>query len=244
MAQGRFRKHDCDNDGNPIGRENENPIFDSREYVVEFKDGMEAELSVNAIAQIMYAQCEPDGNTYVLFDYITNFRRSTTDLCYADQTVRKAYGRTLLGEPTAVWQLCVPWKDGYTSWEKISDLKDSHPLETTEYAVSQSLEHEAAFNWWITFVLKKCDRINSLVKQRSARYLKLNEKYGINFPKTVKEAQMLDKENGNTLWSDAIVKEITDFKVAFKIIDDDESIPRNHQFVKCHIFSILTQKII
>ena len=55
IVQGRVCKSDWDNDGNHIGRENENPILDSREYVVEFKDGTEAELSDNAIAQSMYA---------------------------------------------------------------------------------------------------------------------------------------------------------------------------------------------
>ena len=42
MDQGRVRKYAHDNNGNPIGRANENPILHSREYVVEFKDGTEA----------------------------------------------------------------------------------------------------------------------------------------------------------------------------------------------------------
>ena len=46
---------------------------------------------------------------------------------------------------------------------------------------------------------------------------------------------MLDKANGNSLWSYATAKDMAYVKVAFKIIDDDESFPRNHQFVKCHM---------
>ena len=46
---------------------------------------------------------------------------------------------------------------------------------------------------------------------------------------------MLDKENGNTFWSDAIAKDMTNAKVTFKILNDDKSVPRNHQFVKCHM---------
>ena len=34
MVQVIFCKHARDNDGNPIGRENENPFLDSKEYVV------------------------------------------------------------------------------------------------------------------------------------------------------------------------------------------------------------------
>ena len=37
---------------------------------------------------------------------------------------------------TAGWQLCIQWKDGLTSWEKLSDMKESHPIETAKYAVA------------------------------------------------------------------------------------------------------------
>ena len=51
------------------------------------------------------------------------------------------------------------------------------------------------------------------------------------------EALILDKANGNTIWSNTIAKEMKNVKFAFKILGDDESVPRNHQFVKCHMIS-------
>ena len=83
--------------------------------------------------------------------------------------------------------------------------------------------------------LKNHVHIISLVQQRNAHHLKYNQKYGINLLKMVEEGLILDKANGNTLWADVIAKEMTNVKVAFKIIDGDESVPRNHQFVKCHM---------
>ena len=74
MAQGRVTKRARDNDNNPIGRAHDNPIKDSREYTVEFEDGREADLAANVIAQSMYAQCDTDGNMYVMIDSITDFR--------------------------------------------------------------------------------------------------------------------------------------------------------------------------
>ena len=44
--------------------------------------------------------------------------------------------------------------------------------------------------------------------------MKHNEKFGISLPKTVQEAYDLDKLNGNTLWADAIAKEMKNMKVA------------------------------
>ena len=119
LAQGRVLKRARDNDDNVIGRANENPILDSKGYVVEFEDGEQAELSANTIDQSMHAQCDPDGNQYVMFDSIVDFRRSTTVLCYADQKFLKADGRSFMLRTTAGWHLCIQWKDGSTSWEKL-----------------------------------------------------------------------------------------------------------------------------
>ena len=143
--------------------------------------------------------------TKVLFDSIFDYRRSTTALCYADQRVVKKDGRHFMRRSTAGWQLCVQWKDGFTSWEKLSDPKELHPIECAKYAVAQNLQAEPAFNWWVSYVLKKREHIISLVKKKNACYLKRNEKFGIDLPRTVEEeAHCLDKKHGNTLWADAI----------------------------------------
>ena len=234
MAQGQVMSRKRDHSGNPIGRAHVNPILDTREYVVKFANGEEAELTANAIAQSMYSQCDPDGNQYVLFDSIVDYRRSTTALDYADQKII-VNGRSCMRRSTAGWQLCVQWRDGSTSWEKLADLKESHPLEVAEYAVAQQLDREPAFNWWVPQTLKKRDAIISLVKRRNVRYLKKTHKFGIRVPKSVNQALSFDKENGNTKWADAIAKEMKDVRVAFEIKDDDWTAPVGYQYVKCHM---------
>ena len=239
MAKGTVRKRARNSENNPVGRANQNPILDTREYVVEFEDGQEAELTANTIAQSMYAQCDQDGNTMQLFDSLVDFRRCTTALCYSDQRARKADGRTFMHRSTKGWQLCVQWKDGLTSWEKLSDLKESHPIEVAEYTVVQSLELEPAFNWWVPQVLKKRERIIALVKKHSVHYLKRHEKFGIAITRSVEEALEFDKNNKNTYWADAIAKEMENIKVAFNIQEDGEQVPSGYQFVRCHmIFTI------
>ena len=59
MAKVRVLKRARDNYDNVIGRANENPILDTRGYIVEFEDGEQAELAANTIAQSMYDQCDP-----------------------------------------------------------------------------------------------------------------------------------------------------------------------------------------
>ena len=103
-----------DNDDNAISSANENLILDTRWYVVEFEDGEQAEIAANNIAHIMYAQCDPDENQYVMFDSIVDFRRSTTALCYTEQKVFMADGRSFIRRTTTGWHLCIQWKDGST----------------------------------------------------------------------------------------------------------------------------------
>ncbi len=133
------------------------------------------------------------------------------------------------------WQVCCQRIDGSTSWENFADLKDSHPLETAEYAMTQGIDHKPAFNWWVPHVLKKCDRIISLVCKRTTRYLKRTHKFGIEVPKTIKEALDLDRKNGNTLWADAIAKEMKEVCIAFNILLDGHSVPIGYQKIPCHM---------
>ena len=105
MAMGRVTKRARDSDGNPLRTAHENPILDTCQYIVEFNDGDEAELAANVIATNIYAQCDPEGNQYVLLYSLIDFRRSTTALCYDDQKVTSS-GRTNYRRYTAGWQIC------------------------------------------------------------------------------------------------------------------------------------------
>ncbi len=73
------------------------------------------------------------------------------------------------------------------------------------------------------------------MKKRNPRYLKRTHKFGIELPKTVKEAYELDKKNGNTLWADAIAKEMRDVRVAFSILPDGQPAPVGYQKIPCHM---------
>jgi len=239
FVKGRVTARKRDRDGNPVGRANDNPILDTRSYIVDFDDGDQTELTANKIAESLYSQCDPDGNHYVLLEEIVDYRRLPTAVKLSDQKTVRANGKTYLKRSTVGWQLCCQWRDGSTSWENLADLKESHPIETAEYAKILGIDHEPAFNWWVPHVLKKRDRIISLVRKRNPRYLKRTHKFGIELPKTVKEAFELDKKNGNTLWADAIAKEMRDVRVAFKILPDGQPAPVGYQRIPCHmIFDI------
>ncbi len=94
--KGRITSQKWDNDGNPIGLANANPILDTREYTFTFNDGDETALNANLIAEAMYAQCNPDGTQYVLLDSIIDHKRLDAAMRPSDQKVVRPDGRTHL----------------------------------------------------------------------------------------------------------------------------------------------------
>ncbi len=68
-----------------------------------FEDGDVTDLTANLITESMYAQCDPDGNQYVLLDSLTDYRRLDTALQLSDQTAVRNDGRTYQRRNTVGW---------------------------------------------------------------------------------------------------------------------------------------------
>jgi hypothetical protein len=81
----------------------------------------------------------------------------------------------------------------------------------------------------------KCDHNISLVCKRTIRYLKRTHKFGIEVPKTVKEALALDHKNGNTFWANAIAKVMKEVHIAFNILPDRYSATIGYQKIPCYM---------
>ena len=74
-----------DVEGNLMGRANDNPIRDTRQYVVKFDSGEVTELTTNVISQSMYIMCDKDGYQVLLFDAIVDHKRDETAMTKAYQ---------------------------------------------------------------------------------------------------------------------------------------------------------------
>ena len=143
-----------DYEGQPIGKANKKPILDKRVYNVEFSDGENAELGANIITEYMYTKCDIEGNQYRLMDHIVDHRKDNNAVCKDNQDVA-LNGKSYKQKTTRGWQLCIEWKDKSTSWERLSDMKESYPVEVAEYAEAVGISDEPALSWWITHVLKR-----------------------------------------------------------------------------------------
>ena len=217
-----------DSDGNFVGRAHKNPILDSRKFIVRFPDGDEKDISYNLLAEHLFSQVDSEGNQYRLFSGIVNHRRTKAALDKADQYRILDNGRRIKKKTTAGWDLEIEWKDGSTSWVPLKELKETNAVELAQYAQDNRIIDEPAFDWWAPYALKKMKRLIKLSKSRQVRK---GYKFGIRIPTTVAEALALDKENGNTFWYDAIVKEMTNVRIAFEEVPKGSKPPPGYKFV-------------
>jgi hypothetical protein len=214
---GRVIKRSRGMDGELIGRASTNPLFDTREYNIEFTDGTMEKYTANIIAENMYAQVDDEGNMFSILSEITDHKKDGTAIPISEATVTSANGTEKNKITTKGWKLLVLWRDGSSSWEKLKDLKASNPIEVAEYAVANRIAEEPAFKWWVSHVIKKRNRIISKVK---SKYWRTTHKFGIRLPHSVEEALEIDKQTKTEFWRKALNKEMSKVKVAWERRDD------------------------
>lgn len=220
-------------DGKVEGKFDENPFKNSIMYEVEFPDGQVQEYGANVIAENMLSQVDSDGYSLTLMEGIVDFRKDETKaVSKKDRYVITKSGRRRLRRTTAGWELLIRWKDQSESWVSLAEMKEAHPVETAEFAKSRGIDDEAAFFWWVPYTLRKRDVILAAVKKRIR---KTTHKYGVEIPTSVEHAYELDAKNGNTLWRDALKKEMFNVGIAFEVLEQGQTAPKGWNKVTGHL---------
>ena len=230
-AYARVRKRMRDDNGNPVGRAHSNPILDTRMFEVEFLDGTTQALTANVIAENLFAQVDSEGRRLMLLKEIVDHRADRNAVLKNDAFITSKSGRPTRRITTKGWELLIRWKDGSETWTTLKDMKEAYPVQTAEYAVQAKIHDEPAFAWWVPHVISKRAAIISKVK---SKYWSRTHKYGIRIPKSVEEARAIDRENGNTLWWDAICEEMKNVRIAFEEFQGT-GVPVGHKKIDCHM---------
>ena len=209
-------------DGTTEGMYDNDPLLNTLIYDVQFPDGTVKNYAANVIAENMYSQVDADGHAHALLDSIQGHRKDANAVHLKDKHIYTKSGQRRTRKSTAGWQLLIAWKNGSEEWIPLSIMKQSNPCDVAEYAESVGIAHEPAFSWWVPYTLRKRDRIISAV---NARVKRVSHKYGIEIPRSITHAYEIDSQNNNTLWRDALDKEMGNLKVAFDILEKDEHLP-------------------
>jgi hypothetical protein len=183
-------------DGNPIGRYNANPLLNARIYLAEFPDGHTAEFShaakfsANMVSEALYNQVGDDAYNISIFKSIIGHEPSlepnSSDVNTGND-MNKVHS------------------NGTTLWLPLSDVKNSFPVHLANYVINNGLQDLPAFSWWVNRAIKKRQ---ASIKATKSTYSQRTHKFGIKVPKTVQDALHIDKQTGTTFWYEAIQKEM------------------------------------
>ena len=88
--------------------------------------------------------------------------------------------------------------------------------------------------------LRRRDRIIASVNKRISRF---THEHGVELPTSVAYAKKLDENNGNTLWMDAIDRDIGNLKVVFDILEDGAKILVSYDKASGHLVFDIRMKI-
>jgi hypothetical protein len=182
-----------DTNGNPIGKRSpsRNPVLDTGLYEVQFPDGSTEEITANLIAENIYSQVDSEGCSFSVIKEIVDHRTNGHAVAIDDGYLETNAGQRRCRQTTKGWELLCDLADQTLDWIALRDLKESMPVQVTEYAMANKLTEQPAFAWWVRDVLCRQDRIISKVK---SHYWKQIHKYGVELPKLVKRALEIDKE--------------------------------------------------
>ena len=158
QLQGHVLKRVKEPNGTKKGKAHRNPMFNTRTYLVEFKDGSVMEYIANIIAENIYSQVDQEGWSLTLLNEISGH-----------QSLPSAITNRVPKKTTRGWKLQVEWKDGSSEWVPLKLLKDTNPVELAEYVVSNKIEEKPAFYWWVHDVLWRRKRIISKLKRKYYR---------------------------------------------------------------------------
>ena len=113
----------------------------------------------------------------------------------------------------------------------MKDLKESNPVQVSEYAITNKIAGKTAFSWWVRHVFRRRDRIMNKLK---SRYWRKPHKFGIELPKSVKASMDIDHNTRTDLCCLSIEKEMKNVMPAFEFRDNDK-MPIGYKKIGCHM---------
>ena len=112
LHQARVKRRALDDNGEPVGRANNNPILDSRQYEIEYLDGHIEMMTANIIAENLLSQVDDEGHKHLMIDEIEDHRKNSDAINKSDGTYTTRSGQQRAKRTTKGWEFCVKWKGG------------------------------------------------------------------------------------------------------------------------------------
>ena len=122
--------------GNLKGTTSSNIILDTREYEVQFEDGIYVDYSENVLVENLYEYVDENGASHNIIKSITNHHQLENAVLLSEGTYTILYGTKQQVIITEGWDFYVEWINGSSFWIPLREIKESIPIYIAEYAKS------------------------------------------------------------------------------------------------------------
>ena len=165
------------------------------QFLVEIGDGKYDEIiSYNEISNIIEEQ----------EDIETEEKRWTFTKILEHQGPIKSTHKDYKG---SAYNVLVEWDDGSQTYEPLDTMIKDDPLTLAQYAQENDLLETPSWKR-LKSITNANPNLKRLINKTKTRPSTPTYQFGIQVPRNVKEALMLDERNGNTKWNDAMQSEI------------------------------------
>jgi hypothetical protein len=105
------------------------------------------------------------------------------------------------------YNVVVEWEDGSETTEPLDIMIKDDPVTVAEYAAANNLTDKPGWKR-LKHIIRNRKRLERMAHAANVARKGTTYQFGVEVPRNVKHAYELDKKNGNTLWADAIAKEL------------------------------------
>ena len=143
---------------------------------------------------------------------------------------------------SSTWNLLIKWEDNTITREPLSVIATDDPVSCALYAKEHGLLNK---HGWTRFkrIAKNEKKLKRMVNQaclKSVRHGVIYQ-FGVQVPRSVKQALQLDEKNGNNAWRDAIRAELSQLQdyETFRDMGKNYKFPQGYTKICCHfVFAI------
>ena len=150
---------------------------DTGRVLLEYVSGELEWVEPNIVQEAILSNAENDGEGFYTFTEILSHKKG----------------------PNNRLELEILWDNGDVSWEPLANVRKDDPVTLAKYAKDNNLLNQRGWRWARNIVKnnKKYERMYKLMKGQKVSSPKY--KFGVQVPRTKKEAILLDQQNNNTL---------------------------------------------
>ena len=138
-------RRNVDSNGQVLGYYKEIPMLNTILYDVQFPYGAIQTYSANLVAENILTQVDADGYHNKLLEGLLDHYKDKRAVEKKDQWIVTKRGRQSMRQTTVGWKFCMKWEDGTFSWTYLKYIKESNPIEVTEYLTACNIQDEPVF---------------------------------------------------------------------------------------------------